>query len=75
MHSARHASFRLDVPYLHPAHTITDMSPDAYADSLVRRRTEVLGPAYRHFYEEPLTPVRAEDVWLYDAQDRAYLDC
>ncbi|MBE0594548.1 MAG: aminotransferase class III-fold pyridoxal phosphate-dependent enzyme [Gemmatimonadales bacterium] len=51
------------------------MSSDAYADSLLRRRTEVLGPAYRHFYEEPLTPVRAEDVWLYDAQGRAHLDC
>lgn len=51
------------------------MSSDTYADSLLQRRSEVLGPAYRHFYEEPLTPVRGEDVWLYDAQGRTYLDC
>lgn len=45
------------------------------AASLLRRRQQVLGPAYRLFYEEPLQPVRGEDVWLYDAQGHAYLDC
>lgn len=42
-------------------------------DSLQQRRT-VLGPAYRLFYEEPLAPVRGEDVWLYDHAGRPYLD-
>jgi len=44
-------------------------------DSLLMRRQHVLGPAYRLFYEEPLDPVRGEDVWLYDTQGKAYLDC
>ncbi len=43
--------------------------------SLLTRRRRVLGPAYRHFYDEPLSPVRGQDVWLFDADGRAYLDC
>jgi 4-aminobutyrate aminotransferase-like enzyme len=42
---------------------------------LLSRRQHVLGPAYRLFYEEPLSPVRGEDVWLHDADGRVYLDC
>ncbi|MGH8299079.1 MAG: aspartate aminotransferase family protein [Steroidobacteraceae bacterium] len=38
------------------------------------RRTRLLAPTYRLFYEEPLQIVRAEGVWLYDAQGRRYLD-
>ena len=38
-------------------------------------RRHVLGAAYRHFYDDPLTPVRGQDVWLYDAAGRVYLDC
>lgn len=49
--------------------------PPVDADSLAARRRAVLGPAYRHFYEEPLIPVRGEGVWLHDAAGRAYLDC
>lgn len=41
-------------------------------DLLARRR--VLGPAYRLFYNEPLYPVRAEDVWLYDGNGQRFLD-
>lgn len=50
---------------------------DAHDSSgaLQRRRRAVLGPAYRHFYDEPLRPVRGHDVWLFDAEGRRYLDC
>lgn len=41
---------------------------------LIERRQALLGPSYRLFYEEPVHPVRGEDVWLYDAQGNAYLD-
>jgi 4-aminobutyrate aminotransferase-like enzyme len=41
----------------------------------VARRQQLLGPAYRLFYQTPLHPVRAEGVWLHDADGRAYLDC
>ena len=34
-----------------------------------------MGPAYRHFYREPLYIVRGEGVWLYDNDGRRYLDC
>lgn len=46
---------------------------DTDVNNLLQRR-EVLGPAYRLFYDEPLTPVRGEDVWLTDAAGRRYLD-
>jgi 4-aminobutyrate aminotransferase-like enzyme len=38
------------------------------------RRNRVLAPIYRLFYEEPLHMVRAEGVWMYDADGRRYLD-
>ena len=47
---------------------------DAETASLVRRRLEVLGPAYRLFYEQPLQIVRGEGVHLYDADGGEYLD-
>nr|WP_243749574.1 aminotransferase class III-fold pyridoxal phosphate-dependent enzyme [Pseudoteredinibacter isoporae] len=34
----------------------------------------MIGDAY-YFYENPFHPVRAEGVWMYDAQGRRYLDC
>lgn len=51
------------------------MTDLAATTALMDRRRAVLGPAYRHFYEEPLQPVRGEGVWLYDAGGQAYLDC
>ena len=42
-------------------------------DAMLAKR-EVLGPAYRLFYEEPLYPVKGEGVWLIDHQGRRYLD-
>jgi 4-aminobutyrate aminotransferase-like enzyme len=41
---------------------------------LVLRRKQVLGPAYRLFYERPVHVVRAEGAWLFDPQGNAYLD-
>jgi 4-aminobutyrate aminotransferase-like enzyme len=41
---------------------------------LIERRQALLGPSYRLFYENPLHAVRAEGVWLYDADGKAYLD-
>jgi 4-aminobutyrate aminotransferase-like enzyme len=46
----------------------------AEEQDLIARRERVLGPAYRLFYEHPVYFVRAEGVWLYDQQDRPYLD-
>jgi 4-aminobutyrate aminotransferase-like enzyme len=42
--------------------------------ALIRRRQELLGPAYRLFYEAPLHIVRGEGVWLFDSEGRKYLD-
>ena len=44
-------------------------------EELVQRRRRAMGPAYRHFYREPLYIVRGEGVWLYDHDGRRYLDC
>jgi 4-aminobutyrate aminotransferase-like enzyme len=38
------------------------------------RRQRVLAPTYRLFYSEPIHMVRAEGVWMYDADGRRYLD-
>ncbi len=41
---------------------------------LRRRRARLLGAGAELFYEEPLHIVRGEDVWLFDAAGRRYLD-
>lgn len=41
---------------------------------MVERRQALLGPSYRLFYDNPLHVVRAEGVWLYDADGEAHLD-
>lgn len=46
-------------------------SPD---DLLMARRRAALGPAYRHFYANPLHLVRARGVRMWDAEGREYLD-
>jgi 4-aminobutyrate aminotransferase-like enzyme len=48
---------------------------DPVTGDLVRRRLDVLGPAYRLFYEQPLQIVRGEGVHLYDVDGAEYLDC
>ena len=41
---------------------------------LIERRSRLLGPAYRLFYDEPLHLVRGEGAWLYDSDGRRFLD-
>ncbi len=43
-------------------------------EARIARRAALLGPAYRLFYERPLHLVRAQGVWVYDRDGRAYLD-
>lgn len=49
------------------------MSKDQRKD-LLQRRFRVLGSHSPLFYDEPLHLVRGEDVWVYDADGRRYLD-
>jgi 4-aminobutyrate aminotransferase-like enzyme/aminoglycoside phosphotransferase (APT) family kinase protein len=44
------------------------------AAALGRRRARALGAGAELFYEQPLHIVRGEDVWLFDAAGRRYLD-
>jgi 4-aminobutyrate aminotransferase-like enzyme/Ser/Thr protein kinase RdoA (MazF antagonist) len=44
------------------------------ATQLAKRRRQLLGVGAELFYDEPLHIVRGEDVWLYDAGGRRYLD-
>ncbi len=48
--------------------------PDVDRERMLRRRQQLLGPAYRLFYDEPLHIVRGDGVWLYAADGRRYLD-
>jgi 4-aminobutyrate aminotransferase-like enzyme len=41
---------------------------------LLERRLRLLGPAYRHFYEDPVEIVRGEGTRLFDADGIEYLD-
>ncbi len=41
---------------------------------ILSRRARALGPTYTLFYDEPLHLVRAEGVWMYDAEGHRYLD-
>lgn len=52
----------------------TAVELDAPLRALIERRQRVLGPSYRLFYEEPLHLVRAEGVWMFDADGKRYLD-
>lgn len=47
---------------------------DHETEALVARRQKVLGPSYKLFYETPVHAVRAEGVWIHDAQGQRYLD-
>lgn len=47
---------------------------DPKTNEMIARRRNLLGPAYRLFYERPLHLVRGEGVWLYDPDGEAYLD-
>ena len=41
---------------------------------MLDRRKRLLGPAYRLFYDQPINIVRGEGVWLFDQDDKPYLD-
>ena len=41
---------------------------------MIERRRNLLGSAYRLFYDDPVHIVRGEGVWLYDADGKQYLD-
>jgi 4-aminobutyrate aminotransferase-like enzyme len=43
--------------------------------SLIERRRALLGPNVSTFYDDPVHVVRAEGVWMWDAEGRKYLDC
>jgi len=43
--------------------------------TILERRERLLGPNVPIFYEEPVHLVRGEDIWLWDADGRKYLDC
>ena len=42
--------------------------------AMLERRRQLLGSAYKLFYDNPVHIVRGEGVWLYDADGRKYLD-
>ena len=42
---------------------------------IVKRRRALLGPNVSTFYDNPVHIVRGEDVWLWDANGKRYLDC
>lgn len=42
---------------------------------LMKRRRSLLGPNVSTFYQRPVHIVKGEDVWLWDADGRRYLDC
>lgn len=44
------------------------------AQEMIARRTRLLGPGYRLFYDQPVHLVRGEGVWLWDKDGRRYLD-
>lgn len=44
-------------------------------EQLIERRKLAMGPAYSHFYNEPLYLTRGEGVWLFGNDGRKYLDC
>lgn len=50
------------------------MSADGRRAELLERRQRALGPAYRHFYEDPVEIVRGAGTRLFDADGVEYLD-
>ncbi|WP_416363491.1 aspartate aminotransferase family protein [Pseudomonas sp. NFX183] len=47
---------------------------DPAAREHIQRRIDLLGPAYRLFYNEPVGVVRGEGAYLYDKDGNEYLD-
>jgi 4-aminobutyrate aminotransferase-like enzyme len=49
-------------------------TPGPALQALLARRTQLLGSAYRLFYDPPLHIVSGDGVWLTDADGKRYLD-
>jgi 4-aminobutyrate aminotransferase-like enzyme len=45
------------------------------SETLMERRTRLMGPNVPTFYANPVHIVRGEGVWLWDAAGKRYLDC
>lgn len=52
--------------------TVDDL--DGRSRDMVHRRAELLGPAYRLFYDRPIEIIRGAGVHLYDREGNEYLD-
>lgn len=50
-------------------------TPGMNDSELIEKRRALLGPNVSTFYQRPVHIVRGEDVWLWDADGRRYLDC
>ncbi len=74
-HGTRSVPATLATAQPQPNHPTTTTSHGiATVQRLIERRRQLLGPAYRLFYDRPLHIVRGEGVWLYDADGKPYLD-
>ena len=47
---------------------------DAVTQKHIERRKDLLGPAYRLFYSDPVEIARGQGAYLYDSQGNEYLD-
>ncbi|HEY1622479.1 MAG TPA: aspartate aminotransferase family protein [Streptosporangiaceae bacterium] len=52
--------------------TVDQLDPELA--TIIKRRARLLGPAYKLFYRTPVRFVRAEGVYMYDADGTEYLD-
>ncbi len=46
-----------------------------YTEQLMERRAKLLGPNVSTFYNEPVSLVRGQGVWVWDHDGNRYLDC
>jgi 4-aminobutyrate aminotransferase-like enzyme len=44
-------------------------------ETLMQRRTRLMGPNVRVFYDDPVHLVRGQGVWVWDTDGNKYLDC
>ncbi len=49
--------------------------PQTAQSEIVRKHREFLFPAVANYYQEPVALVRGEGAYVWDDQDRRYLDC
>ncbi|MFT6696900.1 MAG: 4-aminobutyrate aminotransferase-like enzyme [Paracoccaceae bacterium] len=52
-----------------------DQTISPKTQAMLKRRERLLGPNMATFYDDPVHLVRGEDVWLWDADGKKYLDC